>query len=243
MKKILLSACMLSMSAGLFAQISKGAMALTGIIGFNGGKSVTEQTTVPGGAVTTTNDQKNKGRIIMPAFSYFVTDMIEAGVFVALTKTTQVNEFPATNPFDQKTRENVNPLTAFGVFGNYYLKTAGPFNCYAGLQFGMGSGTGEVTTTLVNGTSTVVKTKNNGSTFGLNSGFIYFVKSNIALNINFALLSFNSTKAVTTGPGFETETKNSNWAFGVNGIIVNLGLKMFFGNTGAPPAAAAGTTP
>jgi len=236
MKKLLLSALYLSMSAGLFAQVSKGAFAITGTVGLNGGKNSNSQTDLSNSTTTTTFDQKTSGFAFVPAISYFFSDKIEGGLALAFMKSTTTNNFHPTggNPNSTNSQKTENPLTAFGLFGNYYFKNENKYSCYAGIQFGIGSGTGKVTTTLVNGNATIVETKNNGSTFGFNTGFLYFVKSNLALNANLGLLSFNTIKTESTSNNTTFNTKNNNWALGVNGIVINIGIKYFLGNNATP---------
>jgi hypothetical protein len=239
MKKILLSALLASMSTGLFAQFSKGAMAITGTVGFNGSKNSITTTNVNTSTTTPAFDQKISGFAFVPAFSYFFTDRVEGGLALALTKSTTTNDFHPSggNPNATRTTKSENPLNGVALFGNYYFRVERNYACYGGIQLGVGSGTGKVTTTPVVGDATIVETQNNGSTFGLNAGFIYFVRSNLAFNTNFGLLSFNNIKTESTSSGTRTNTENSSWVLGVNGIIVNIGLKLFLRTN-----ADAGTT-
>lgn len=120
-------------------------------------------------------------------------------------------------------------MMGFGIYANYYFVNEDKFNMYGGLQFGIASGTGKVTTTPFVGNATIVETKNNFSTVGLNMGMLYFIKSNIALNGSVGLLSFNTTKTESTDSGVTTETKNGSWVFGFNGLIINIGVKVLLG--------------
>jgi hypothetical protein len=229
MKKIILSVLLVSLSHGLFAQFGKGAMAITGTVGLSGNKNSTTQTSTISGTTTPTFDQKTSSFAFVPAFSYFVSNKLEVGVALAIMKSTTNTDFhpQGGNQFATSTTKSENPLNAFGVFANYYLMNEARYAWYVGAQFGIGGGTGKFTNKLVNGTETITETKNNGSIFGLNTGFLYFVKSNLALNANFGLLSFNTIKTESTSNNVTTNTKNSNWVFGVNGVIINIGLKYF----------------
>lgn len=240
MKNIILSACLICTSA-LFGQITKGSMTLTGIVGVNGGKSLVTQTN--GNVTVTTNDQKTSGFAFVPAFTYFLSDRIEAGIALALTKNTTTSDFhPVTGNPNPATQKVESPLNGAGLLANYYFVNESRFGFYGGLQFGLGGGKGRVTTTYLTAPNTVVETKNSGSTVGLNTGFVYFVRRNWALNASLGLLSFNSTKSVTeNGGGTTTTAKNSGWVFGVNGVIVNIGVKFFL--SGGNGSATTTTTP
>ena len=231
------------MSTGLFAQINKGAMALTGTIGLNGGKTENTSTDIPSSTTVTTFGQKRSGFAFVPAFSYFFTDRIEGGLALAITKSTTTNDFyPPNVPTAQKEQKIESPLNGVGIFGNYYFRNDRNFACYGGIQFGVGSGNGKTTTTLVNGTSTTTDNKTNLSTFGFNTGLLFFVRENLAFNSNFGLISFNTTKTESTTGDNRTNSTASNWVVGVNGVIVNIGLKYFIGKTGGmtppPPPSA-----
>ncbi len=225
MKKIFITVLLATMSTGLFAQLTKGALAFTGTFGLGGSKQENTQTNLNTGVTSNTLDQKTKNLVFLPGVSYFVSDKLEAGIAFIVSKNTQINNYPQPN-LNRETKSE-NPFTGFGIFGNYYFINQEKFHMYAGLQLGVGSGTGNVTTTQYSGNSTVVETKNNASTFGLNGGFIYFVKSNIALNGSLGLLSFNKLKTSSTSNNNTNKTDSGNWAFGVNGVIINIGVKVF----------------
>ncbi|MCC6817989.1 MAG: outer membrane beta-barrel protein [Bacteroidia bacterium] len=223
---------------GLNAQIPKGAMALTGTIGFNGSKNLTEEKDNTTNLTETTWDQTNRGRAIVPAFSYFVSDAIEVGLGLAFINSTTKNDYHPNSSFPGtvKEREYRNPFTGFAILGNYYFKNERKYACYGGLQIGLGGGTGTTETTTVDGTTTKFESKSKGSTFGFNFGLLYFVRHNLALNANFGLLSLNSTTTTSSNNNIDSETKSSNWVVGVNGTIINIGLK-FLLNTPAPTPA------
>lgn len=226
MKKILLFVILASMSSGLFAQLSKGAIALTGTFGLGGNKQKNEQTP-PSGTTITTTDQKTKQFLFLPAIGYFVTDKIEAGIVVGIQRNTTINKYQP--PSATSEIKNENPLNGGGLYGNYYFISQEKFYMYGGIQLLMAGGTGKVTTSFYNGPTTIVETKNKMSSFGLNSGFLYFIKPNLALNGTVGLLAFNSVKTESTNSGTTTKTHNNNWAFGVNGLLINIGVKAFFG--------------
>lgn len=220
---------------GASAQIQKGAMALTGTIGFSGSKNLTEETT--NNMTVTTWDQTTRGRLIMPAFSYFISEKIEGGLAFILMNSTTMNDYHPTNSFPStlKERETVTPFNGVGLFGNYYFKNERKYACYGGIQFGLGSGTSKSTNTYVSDPSTTFESKTSSTTFGFNAGVLYFVRHNLALNANFGLLSINSTTTTSSNAGTDTESKGSNWMVGVNGTVVNIGLKYIL-NAPAPPA-------
>lgn len=209
-------------------------MTLTGIVGLNGTKNLTTQAN---GAITvTTNDQKSSGYAIVPAFTYFISDKFEAGLALALTKNTSTtdNHLSPGNP-NPATVKTATPFNGVGLLGNYYFVNESRFGFYGGLQFAVGGGTARTTNTFLNAPDQTVDTKNSGSTFGLNTGFVYFVRRNWALNASLGVLSFNSLKSETTNAGTTTTSKSSGWVFGVNGVMVNIGVKFFLsgGNGGA----------
>lgn len=226
MKKILLTVILASMSSGLFAQLTKGAIALTGTFGLGGNKQKNEQTPPQSPTVTTT-DQKSKQFLFLPAIGYFVTEKIEAGIVLGISRNTTVNQYQP--PGNTKEIKSENPLNGGGLYGNYYFINQEKFHMYGGVQLLMASGTGKVTTTPYNGATTVVETKNKMSSVGLNSGFLYFIKPNLALNGTVGLLAFNSVKTESNNAGTLIKTNNNNWTFGVNGLLINIGVKAFFG--------------
>lgn len=227
MKKIILFILISSIKLGLLAQLAKGNWAITGTIGLGGNKQTTTQEIAQGNQTLPFNTEvKTSQMTILPAASYFLSDNMEAGIALLINKSKNVTNYlsPNSNLHDVKKE---NPLTGLALFGNYYFKSAEKYSCYVGAQLGFGGGTSKVTTTPNNGPTTIVETKNSGSTFGFNTGFLYFVKPNFALNGSLGLLSFNSTKAVSTNNGVTTTTKNGSWAFGVNGVLINIGVKLF----------------
>lgn len=237
MKNTILLAIFALIMQASYAQFAKGAMTITGVVGFNGSNNLTEQTNNTTNITQTTNDQKTKGYAFVPSFGYFLTDKIELAIALAIMKNTTETDFHPTTTFPGATRYRTveNPLFAYALLANYYITMQKTYACYAGLQLGMGSGTGKTTTEFVDNTKTEVETKNNVSTFGLNGGFIYFVKANMALNANLGLLSFNRTKSESTSNDVTTKTNNGSWAFGVNGVMINIGIKYFLStNVEAP---------
>jgi hypothetical protein len=235
MKKILLSALCLCTTVALSAQITKGSLAVTGIIGLNGGNSETSQLDM-NNSLAKTSDSKNSSFNLIPSVTYFLSDKLEAGIAFALTNSKSTTNYVPSSPFPGQTlkQESKTPLNGFALLANYYFVNNAKFACYGGIQLGMGSGTGETTTTTstanpgVN-TESTTETKNSGTTFGFNSGFLYFVKSNLAFNASLGLISLNSSKTenMSTTGVVTSETKGSNWSVGVNGVIVNIGVKWF----------------
>jgi opacity protein-like surface antigen len=225
MKKTIILTLAAFLTHGIYAQIPKGTMALTGTIGFNGSKNLSEETS--GNNTATTWDQTNRGRLIMPAFSYFVSDKIEGGLGLMLMSTKTMNDYHPNIilPNTVVKRETTSPFNGVLLFGNYYFKNEEKFACYGGVQLGVGSGTSTTETTLGDNTVNKTDVKNSGSTFGFNFGFLYFVRHNLALNANFGLVSFNSNKSSYTQGNTEYKTQNSDWTVGVNGTVVNIGLK------------------
>jgi len=223
MKKIILSALVLSMSTGLFAQLTKGNWAFTGNIGARGNTQKVEVNN--GGFVSRPTDQKTSAFVFLPAVSYFLKDNIEAGAGLLISKTTTTNNYEQPN-FAKEVKTET-PLNGILLFGNYYFKAAEKFSMYGGVQLGVASGKGKTTTTPFNCPTTIVETKNTGSTFGFNMGFLYFIKPNLALNGTLGLLSLTKNKAVTTNGNVTTESNTSNWVVGVNGVIINIGVKIF----------------
>lgn len=227
MKKIILFILISSIKLGLIAQLAKGNWAITGTIGLGGNKQTTTQEIAQGNPSQPFNTEiKTSQTTVLPAVSYFVSDKMEAGLALIFNKSKTITNYlsPNANLHDVK---NENPLTGLALFGNYYFKSAEKYSCYGGIQLGFGGGTRKVTTTPNNGPTTIVETKINGSTFGFNTGFLYFFKPNFALNGSLGLLSYNSTKSVSTNSGITTTIKNGNWVAGVNGVIINLGVKWF----------------
>lgn len=241
MKNIILSACLICTSA-MFGQITRGSMTLTGIVGVSGGKNLVTSTN--GNITATTNDQKTSSFAFVPSFTYFLSDRIEAGIALGLTKTTTNSDFHIApgNP-GPATQKVESPFNGVALLGNYYFVNESRFGFYGGLQLGVGGGTQKVTTTFLNAPNTIVETKNSGSTFGLNTGFVYFVRHNWALNASLGLLSFNSTKSETENSGTTTNSKSSGWVFGVNGVMVNIGVKFFLSGGNGAPATTTTTTP
>ncbi len=232
MKKIALSLILASMSSGLFAQLTKGTLSFTGTVAFGGNKSTYTQMPV-NNQTAFNNETKTSQMALLPAVGYFVSDRIEAGIGLLISKNTTTTTYvqippPQPNNVYTTKQENVNPMNGFALFGNYYLKNEQLYAWYIGAQILSGGGTSQSTTTKSNGSVSITNSKNSGSAFGFNTGFLYFVRNNVALNGSLGLLSFNSTKNEFTGTnGFRSTTKSGGWAFGVNGLIVNIGVKLF----------------
>jgi outer membrane protein W len=129
-----------------------------------------------------TGDTKTNQFAVSPSFGYFVNDNIAVGVMIGYTS----RDYKPTD-------EKYTTLTT-GLFGRYYFNPANKFTIYGQLQAGYVSSKSK--TNFGDGT---VEFKDNGFAASVGPGFNYWLSNHLALESNFGIIGYSSTKPDDNG--------------------------------------------
>lgn len=220
MKKIVIT---LACAFGLMnanAQFESGTIMLTGGINFS--QSSSERETKMGSNTTTTEGPVTTNFGLGVMGGYFVADNIAVGLGLGY------GSFSSEDTDDGVTYETSGSLFSITPFARYYIPYTDVFSFFGELSVGIGAGSDKFSTTSGGNTTTQEASVSTLRT-GIAPGFNFFVHENIALEIKYGFLGYNS---FTTERDFgnDNSVKDSSSNFGLNLDLTSLvfGLSVFF---------------
>lgn len=202
MKKLLFMLIGCLFSVGLFAQTTRGTVALGGAIGIS---SVTDHNT--GG------ETKSTTVFIAPSVGYFLADGMELGLNLSFS-----NE---KEEFEGDDAGSVNE-TALGPYFKYYMFTANEdfaFTLNASLFFGFSKQSPPSDADLDD-------IKGSSVQFSISPGFSYFFTNKIGLDFQLQGITFRKEDPNTDSDADDDE--RTVFVFGVESFNPSLGFKYYF---------------
>lgn len=188
MKKLFLASA-LALFGLVSAQTEKGAWVVSGKTGL-GFNSIS--TTVKKAGNESTTGPKVNTFSIAPSVGYFVIPNLAVGL--------ELNYMNVSTKYDNQ--ESTNSTLGLLPNATYYFPTGSEFRPYLGAGVGYGSNKDNDNESV------------NGLLWGVKGGFVYFLNSNIGLDLGLGYNQFSNTQTISN-----VEYKTNVGTFGVNAGI------------------------
>jgi hypothetical protein len=206
MKKLLATAILALISAGAFAQTSKGSVVLSGSVGYN--SSTQDNDATP--------ESSKKTFTLLPSLGFMVQDGLELGLSGGYTYTTSTyslmmgwNEYYNT--------DQASSIYAIKPYLKKYFMVSEKVAFTGSAQVGYSFGN---LTIMEQNNFGEVEIKVTGFNVALVPGITFFPTEKIGINANFGSLGYTEMKV--------GDSKNSDFGFNLNGSTLNIGFSYHF---------------